>query len=109
MESPNRYSTSWRVASWRMAASSPRMISTCRSEIPATSPLMSSSTGALPGRSMTTSSVLVRAASTWGRIPVRSATSTAGPNRSTACPPRPARRAGARSTTVGVKPWRRSQ
>jgi hypothetical protein len=81
--------------------SSPRMISTCRSEIPATSPLTSTWMGLRPGRSTTTSSVWVRAACTLGRTPIHSATSTAGPNRSTACPPSPARRAGFCSTTVG--------
>ena len=38
---------------------------------------------------------------------MRSATVRAAPRRSMACPP--ARGAGASSTTVGLKPWRRSQ
>jgi hypothetical protein len=44
MPSPNTYCTSSRVASCRIAASSPRMISMWRSEIPATRRVKSTST-----------------------------------------------------------------
>ena len=49
----------------------------------------------------------VRVRRSSSKIPVRPAISIAAPRTSTAWPP--SRGAGARSTTVGLKPWRRSQ
>ena len=61
MMSSNRYCASSRVASYRMAASSPRMISTCRPEMPATRRRISTSTPRPSARWNETISVLVRA------------------------------------------------
>lgn len=83
------------------------MISTWRSVIGATRSLTGMSMGRLPARTIESVCMLVDPAWACGQTPMRSVTSAAGPNRSTACPP--GRSAGARSTTVGLKPYRRSQ
>jgi len=92
-----------------MAASSPRMTSTCRPEMPATMRRISTSTPRPSSRWNETISVRVRASITAGSTPVHSATSIAGPNRSTAWPLVRTRASGIRSTTVTANPCRHSQ
>src|ERR671911_457748 len=108
IESPKTYSTSSLLRSYSSRVNSSRGISTPRSEnSTASSPTFRSIEG-FPGRICEDASLWVRAASTSGRIPIRSTTSTADPHRSTAWPPA-LRISGARSTTVGSKPYRLSQ
>src|SRR4051794_38087210 len=69
----------------------------------------STSTGRPPCRTKERRSVRVLASRTAGSTPVHSATATAGPNRSTACPLVLTRASGIRSTTVTAHPLRCSQ
>ncbi len=84
------------------------MISTCRSETASNNRPRSSSTGRLPGLCTTIRSVPVTRSMIRGNTPMRSTTSIAGRNRSTAWPP-VLRSSGARSTTVTSNPYLVSQ
>src|SRR5215218_10269219 len=84
-------------------------VTSCRPEMPATRRRISTSTPRPSWRWNETISVRVRASITAGSTPVHSATSIAGPNRSTACPLVRTRTSGIRSTTVTVNPRRQSQ
>ena len=77
--------------------------------MPATRRRISTSTPRPLARWKETISVRVRASVTAGSTPVHSATSIAGPNRSTAWPLVRTRDSGIRSTTVTANPCRDSQ